>query len=993
MEMTSTHERSAGIFRLSAIAAVAASTFVSGPATAQDEKKEDGAAQLDTIEVTGSRIRRVDAEGASPVFTIDRMAIETSGVQTVGELIQELPSIAGNATNPRVNNGGGDGASEVSLRGLGEDRTLLLVNGRRLVTQDVNSLPVNFIERVEVLKEGASAIYGSDAIAGVVNIITRKQFNGMELSADYGVSGEDDGERRGLNLSWGASDAKGSIMLGMNYNEQKGISAGARKFAEFATYLYSGFVFQGGSSRAPNGRITLPGSQFETTTDAGLSPGARQYDCLTPEQEAALVADGATLADVNISVIRQNGAAGGSQNDFRCFITSGNNSDFYNYQPFNLVLTPQERASVFAIGTYKITDSIEAYAEVVHNQTRSGFTIAPLPFDSRNDNVVISADSVFNPFGIDFGGLGTGFPNAVFRLEALGNRESEVKNMVDQVNLGLTGTIGDTTWKWDAGGSFGREATYFDAKGYLFAPPLVDALGPSFDTDPAPGIQSPVCGTAGPDPADPLTGATVIEGCTPINIFNLTAPGQAEALAPVAAGYGTQSFFTQKIATVNTSGTLFNLPAGAVQMAAGFEYRELELESDVDFVARALAPDFLSCLLQQETCTNATNGEYNVKEYYTEVYLPVLADKPGAQSLAFNIGARYSDYSNFGAAHNGTIRMEYRPIDDLLIRASFAEVFRAPTIGDLFSPKVNNSAQFDDPCVGLTQADVDAQPNLALVCQNVPRNGSFNPPNSQITGLLQGNPRLDPEEGRVLTYGFVYDPSWFKGFSAAVDFWRYKLDDTIETLEPDTIAAQCLSSGDPQFCNLIVRNASDGEVFVIQQITANLGKVDTSGVDVGAKYRLDSTPFGRFRFSLDSTYIAKDERQPDASSPLKIDNAGKFNRQFGNFARWRAQGAVAWDYNGFSALWNARYIHGFTLPDADGGAAVTPIAYGSTIYHNLALGYAKEDWGSSVLIGVDNMFDKQPPLMFQNNVLNANTDVETFDTIGRYFWIKLTQRF
>src|SRR5688572_8859899 len=258
--------------RLALLSSATAATALYTPnAISQDEV-------LSEIVVTGSRIRRVESETASPVFIVNREAIETSGVTTMGELLQQIPIVSGAATNTSVNNGGGDGASTVELRGLGEQRTLVLLNGRRMTgiadngAVDVNVFPVNLIERVDVLKEGAGAIYGTDAIGGVVNFITRQDVEGLEFSYDYGVTEESDGARHSFGLAWGVNSDRGNVVIGANYNQQDEISAGDREFSRNAIYLY-GSVFAGGSSRTPNGRI-----RFDEGSPLHAANGG-QFDC------------------------------------------------------------------------------------------------------------------------------------------------------------------------------------------------------------------------------------------------------------------------------------------------------------------------------------------------------------------------------------------------------------------------------------------------------------------------------------------------------------------------------------------------------------------------------------------------------------------------------------------------------------------------------------------------------------------------------------------
>lgn len=935
---------------LMAGATAVAATAIPMESWAQEVAQAD---ELEVVTVTGSRIRRVETETASPVLTITAETIADSGSSTLGELLQDIPSVSGAATNPATNNGGGDGAANIELRGLDVARTLVLLNGKRVgalgqLTNavDVNAIPVNMIERVEVLKEGAGAIYGSDAVAGVVNFITKTNQDGGEASVDYGISGESDGDRTTLGLSWGATGDRSSVLIGFNYNQQDSISAGDRVFSRNAIYFY-GSVFEGGSSRTPGGRIDF------------ATPGCGSGD-----------------------VTRIDGAAGDSVDDFRCFVTTGDANDFYNFQPVNLVLTPQERASVFTVANYEITDQVEVYTEFYHTYTSSGFAIAPLPFDARSDNVVISAQSIYNPFGIDFGGIPANDtdplnPNALFRLEALGNRRSNDDNTQTQVNIGFRGeNVFGSNWNYDVYGAYGRIDQDTATDGYLFKTALIDALGPSFI-----GPNGPTCGT----PAAP------INGCVPVNIFNLGDPSQVAALGLISAGYNQNYQYTQKIGALNLDGELFELPAGMVQAAVGYEYREQAGRFDTDFLTQSSAPLFKDCLLQGETCSGDNSAKFDVNEVYAEFFVPLLKDIPLVNSLGVTAGIRYSDYSTFGDTTNAVFKVEYRPIDDILVRGSFSEIFRAPTVLDLSRAPTADAATFNDPCVGLTQAAVNANPNLALACVNVPRDGTFSQPNSQVDGLLRGNPDLQPETGEVYTFGVVYDPGWLEGLSVNVDYWQYEIEDVLTSVDVNTAAEQCAATGAAEFCGLIARFA-DGTILQIQEPTLNLGKLETSGVDFGARYRF-GTPVGDFRVALDGTYTDKYDSTVIEGGPV-TEIAGTYDRQYGNYAQWRGTASLGWRLGGFEGLLVGRYIDSIRVVDPDGAPGTQPdLEIGAMQYLDVTLGYTLEATNTKFRIGVDNATDKQPPILYQNNVLNANTDVATYDTVGRFFWVNITQKF
>jgi outer membrane receptor protein involved in Fe transport len=436
---------------------------------------------------------------------------------------------------------------------------------------------------------------------------------------------------------------------------------------------------------------------------------------------------------------------------------------------------------------------------------------------------------------------------------------------------------------------------------------------------------------------------------------------------------------------------VIDLPAGAMKAAVGYEFMDQDGSFNTDFNTQALPPLYNVCQLSNETCSGDSRGSYDVNSFYGELFIPVLKDLPGAVALNLTAGARYSDYSAFGDSTDATFKIEWRPVSDLLVRGSFADVFRVPTIYDLYAAPASNAAQFNDPCVGLTQAQLDANPNYALACENVIPNTAFAQDNSQVDALLLSSPELVPETGEVLTYGFVYDPSWLSGLSLNVDFWDYSLEDVIIQLDVNTIADQCVATGDATLCGLISR-FDDGQIFQIRQPAANFATVDTSGIDIGVKYVMRGTSVGDFRFAIDATYIDKyDVVVIQGADTLEV--AGTYDRQFGNYAEWRGVASVGWAMEPFTALLSARYIHSIELLDPDGAPGIQPpLDIDAVTYLDLSVGY--EFWdGFQARLSVDNITDEEPPLLYQNNVLNSNTDVSTYDLIGTYYRLSLSYKF
>ncbi|HEU4652446.1 MAG TPA: TonB-dependent receptor, partial [Steroidobacteraceae bacterium] len=948
--------------------------------TAQAQERVAAAGQGDVAEVvvTGSRIRRVDAETANPVLVIDQAAIQASGVTSAGDLVQRIPSIAGAATNPQVNNGGGFGEANIELRGLDAKRTLILVDGRRIGlvgasdATDVNQIPVSMIERVEVLKEGAGAIYGSDAVGGVVNFITRKDLDGLEVSADYGRTSHKDGAHYSVDATFGTSTDKFSFMVGGNYSEQKAVSAGDRDFSKYALYFYGGAagITQAGSSRTPNGRIDLPDSL------------AAQF----PDCDALSRNEGASGLDPVA--------------DYHCYSTA---NDSYNFQPLNLLMTPQERTALFTKVNYRVSDNVEIYATGINNRTHSGFQIAPLPFDANTDDVIISKDNMYNPFGVDFGGIAGANGDFRLRMSSLGNRQSETQSDSKIFNGGVKGKFGD--WEWDLNLTSSRLDQLATIDGYLLKAALGPALGPSYP-DRTTGV--PTCGIEG----DPSAGIPdqPISGCIPVNFFNPTTPDQVAALQTISSNYNTNNKYKYRAAALDVNGKLFSLPAGDVLSSFGLEYNDRWGQFTADSIVQAQPPLYLQCQLANETCTGNTLGSYNSRQAYAEFFVPLLKDLPGVHALNVDLGVRYSDYNLFGNETTSDFKLEYRPIEDLLVRGTYSQIFRVPTITDLAASPVNSAVTFTDPCTNLTQAQVDANPNLALACQGVPRTGDYNYGLSQITGLLLSNPDLKPETGNVKTFGVVYEPNFVRGLSVELDYWKYHIADVITTLDPNYSITQCANTGDPEFCSLVTRYTSGpnaGDILVFQAPTVNLGSLDTDGYDVGLRYQLRDTGLGSFQFSIDATHINSYESTPSpGAEPQEV--AGTYDRQFGNYAKWRAVAQIGWTYQDFEALLAARYIDKAVLnnpateprvldPNNDfeptGEMWPSQLNIPSVTYIDLSVGYTIAATNTKVQFGVLNLSDKQPPLLYLNNVTNANTDVETYDAIGRRWFASVTQKF
>jgi outer membrane receptor protein involved in Fe transport len=932
---------------------------------------------LETVTVTGSLIRRVDVETASPVVTIDRAAIQATGRQTLGDLVQQLPAMTGGNVNPQVNNGGGTGGSSINLRGLGAKRTLILVNGQRLLSKDPNAIPADAIERIEVLPTGASATYGSDAIGGVVNFILRKNYQGATFSANVGQSDRNDGAQSGYNFTFGQTSEKGSIMAGINYNKQDGVESRNRAFSKNALSLHGTQATIGGSPSTPYGNIQLP---------AGSAAAAAFANCSSRRVSLNPGGNAQVMTPAN----------------YHCYTAA----DRYNYAAVNLIMTPQERTGGFISGDYRLGDHVTAYLDAVYEKTSSNFQLAPAVFGA-NTGYQVDPSNAFNPVpGRGWGGSGASFKS---RLAALGYRTAATGRLDAQINTGMRGdfTVLEKGWNWDVGYNYGHQSVTTTTSGLVNQTQLY----------------------SGPSVLNANGTATCPAGTNPVSCqfdpFNLYSPGSVAALRQANTIAVSNDYSIQKSWHVGVGGELFSLPAGAVQLAVGYEYRK-EYEHTITSPELLLNPATGSCILGSQCVANMSGG-YNSKDLYAEALIPILSNLPAAQSLSLSIGDRYTRVNTFGSTNNYKFALEWKPIDDLLVRGTMEQVFRAPNLGELFSSSAGAPSIKSDPCTGYRGAPAGSP--LSLACQYVPTNGTFENVllDPAIGGqgaaigegaMLAGFP-IKPESGKSFDLGLVYSPSYVPGLSTTLDFWHVYLNNTITSAGLQSVLDLC-AAGQTVFCRYISRTPAGENAGQLTQSSiepvANLGSLGTGGVDWSANYKLPQFGIGQFNIGVNATYLKyfTQNTAPGQTGNVTFNDVGHF-LPFGSaqqaacpsssgvclFPRWRAQAFVDWQHGGWSAQWRMRFISRFQNGGAAGstndtspnGVPGTILKYGATTYNDVSVGYNLAMINTRLDFGVNNLFDKQPPMLYANNTLNANTDPSDFDLMGRYWWARVTVKF
>jgi outer membrane receptor protein involved in Fe transport len=925
----------------------AATSTTAAAQTPPDAASKDKAKNLQAVSVTGSLIRRVDTETASPVVTIDRTNIAASGKLTLGDVLQQLPSISGNATNTQNNsNGGGgagptleggDGAARVSLRGLGVNRTLVLIDGQRMANQDLNMIPQSMVERVDVLAEGASTVYGSDAIGGVVNFILRKDYKGAEISVNDGISSHGDGQRHGFNLSGGLTGDNFSLSGGVDYNKYDAVLTTKRGFSAQQLYLSSGVVSAAGSNSVPNGKIQTPASI------------AAKKDLTCPTQY----------------VTRYQGN-GSSVSDYRCYRGA---PDSYNYNAFNEIATAQERTDAFVLGSYKFSDNLTGFVNAFYNHTHSSGQDAPAP-TSVGDGYYILASNPINPFGVTFSSGAIGNPATSgfgfnTRLTGLGPRVHTFTTDNEQINTGLRGAFGGSSWTWDATLDYGHvNRQQVDINEINVA---------AFQT-------------------------AINNG---VNVFDQNDPAVTAALKSGVDSPTYTYVSTLKQAQFDASGDLWDLPAGAMQLSAGALYRQQSLNYTVTSDA-ILDPVTGNCQVLAEACGSPGRGSFNVKELYAESLIPLLSQQPWAYSLNLDLGIRSSDYSTSGTTTNKKIAIEYRPIADLLLRGTVSQVFRAPNLDELYDGQTIGGPVLNDPCAHLGAAQLAQHPTA---CQYVPLNWPGNS-NAQVTSYSSGaaaiGSSLKPEQGKSIDFGLVYNPGWAQGLSTSVDFWHIYLSNLITAISAQTVVNSCFGNEGSPYCSYIHRygNTSQqaGQVLYISTPFVNLGNLSTSGIDFTLNYKLPHFDLGsynpgNFKLGLNTTYVStyNNNATPGQPGAQTINYAGTYTLQFGNISHWRGTLTANWAKDNWSAQWQARYIGKATNLHADvGNGDNAPLA--SIIYQAMQLGYEIPSIHTKFDVGVDNLFNKIPPLVYQNGA-NYNVDTATYDTLGRYYWARATVKF
>lgn len=909
-------------------------------------------------------IRSPASESTLPIHVIDRERIDRSGLVSLGDFLQQLPA-SGATVNTRYNSGG-DGSTQIDLRNLGAPRTLVLVDGRRFIqglggATDLNAIPLAAVERIEILTGGGSALYGADAVAGVVNVVLRQPFDGAEARTLLGEYEQGDGRTEAYDFTIGDSSERASVLLNASYLKQEPVLAGDREFSAVPLFGFpANDVNTGASSTTPFGRF-------------GFGPAGTRLPNGSP----------GTLTLIP-------GRPGTSAGDFRPFVLA---QDGYNTVSDNYLSTPQERASLFARARYALSEAIAFESSILYNERRSAQQFAGFPLvlgvvgPGAARSIVVPTGALFNPFG-------AAVTRAQFRPPQLRRFAQDVDTFRFAGAFDGRLDAWNRAWTWSVGYGYTDSVQHDVATGLFSASRLQSGLGPSFRD--AGGVAR--CGTP----------AAVVAGCVPLNIF-----GGPDAFTSDMFDYA--SFVAQDSVHreqhgyhATLAGDLFELPAGPLAFAAGYEYRR---ESGFD------QPDaFVSSGASTGSARPPTRGGFSNDDVFVELAVPLLRNMPLAESLALDLAARQSDYSTFGDTTNASIGFRWQPFAELLVHGRYADSFRAPSISEMFLDTTDAFPNIFDPCR-------PSSPNEAAEVVRRCREGIGSLPPFPRTELFQigsqyrvtrgGNPSLEPELGQSRTLGLRYLPEAGPGLELSLDWHSLELTDAIRTRTAQDIVDACYLRGELDACDLIARNAQDGEIDDVFTGSQNVpGGIETEGYDLAIRYARD-TALGAFAFESRTQYLAY---SGDIGSPDFGDITPDGTRSLGNLAgvsldrgsqfhRITSNLTIDWERGDFGATVGVRYRSALdedcSRPVVLGRPVLCSNPDGSpqfprgenrldaTTYVDLQARW-NAPWNALLAIGVRNLLDEDPPVSFS---ATGGNFLPGYDLPGRFWYVALTQRF
>ncbi|KKC25532.1 TonB-dependent receptor [Sphingomonas sp. SRS2] len=995
--------------------------FAGAPAFAQTAP----AAEEDAvIIVTGSRIPQPNLTGATPVTVMSSAEIKLQGTTRTEDLINSLPqAFAGQGGN--IANGA-TGTATLNLRGLGEERTLVLINGRRLMpgdptssAADVNFIPSSLVKRVEVLTGGASSTYGSDAIAGVVNFVMDTDFEGFQIDSQYSLYQHNNNnslldaahaprgfaQPKGNTVNGGTIDVtatfggkfgdddQGHFTAYAGYRKLKAVTQSKYDYSSCASQVSAASAVScGGSATSANGTF------FDWASNTlQVGPGRTFIPGFTPYNFAPLNYfqrpderyTAGVFADYEISPAFHPYMEAMFMDDRTVaqIAESGNFGNTLSVNCDNPLLSAQQKGLICGNGGLGVQNG-----NLVTRVTETGFPLVDDGSDPRFSSTPLTFfdPTTGNPYN-------KGFLQGLRRNVEGGPRRDDLQHTSFRIVGGMKGEI-SPVWSYDASYVFGRTnftETYFNEFSARRLNNAVDVI-----VDPRTGQNACRVFVSGVD-----------TNCRPYDMFALGGVTQ-EALNYVQVPGFQRGNTQERVFNANFTGALgeYGLKTPwsdqGLGINVGVEYRKesLELNTDINFQTGDLTG--------QGAATLPTKGSFDVKEVFGEFQLPII-DEGFVHRLAIEGGYRYSHYSSGVNTDTYKVVLDFAPIRDIRFRAGYNRAVRAPNVQDLFAPirvALNGSS---DPCTENPDGSVDATPAQCALTGVTPGNYPVAPnPAGQFNGLIGGNPNLQPESSDTKTLGVVFQPGFLPGFSATVDWFDIKVKNLIQPYGQDVIIDQCLNTGNPTFCSLIQRDptgslwrSSDG---FIRDLDLNIGGLKTRGIDVTAAYST-RVPGGSLSLSMVGTWLDKLITDNGVSAPY--DCAGLYGLVCGTpNPEWRHKARATYTMeNGLGLSLQWRYFHSVTLDRTssnttlNGGFADFNRKLPAQSYFDLSATFAITD-AYTFRLGVQNILDNDPPIIGANgssSVVNActavlcsgNTFPNVYDAMGRYIYAGVTLNF
>jgi iron complex outermembrane receptor protein len=1024
---------------LAAAAASAASIAVAqepGGATSSDTS-------LGEVVVTGSRLAQSPNDvSISPITSVTDLDIQKTGLVRTEDILNNLPSVTAEQ------NGGtsisSNGTATVSLRGLGSERTLVLVNGTRLApgggliganpsssaSADINQIPASLIERVDVLTGGASAVYGADAVAGVVNFVLNTHFEGVKVDADYGF-GRFQNNNAGLLADLAAAgdqtppstvdagfNKQISVIMGSNFADGKGNATIYGTYLKTSPAVGHQYDYAGCSLNTPS---VLPGP-------GGLSCGGSGTPATGRFALYGIATPGGALSTVTPSSAYAISPTTGQLAPYTA-------SDSYNYGALSYLQRAADRYTAGAFLNYDINENTNVYQSFMYARNSStadygpsglfSYTAAQVPCNNPELSA-LEVSTFCNPTAV--AANHAGFPNTPAGAVTLyvgrrsvesGAREDNYLSNSFREQLGIKGKWIDGL-SYDAYAQVGINQMQDAEDGFVNETSAINALNVVPDTRAGANFGKAVCQSV-------LNGSDT--NCVPWNIFQAGGVTQAALnYINVPASYTimTKEYIADASVTADLGKFGLKMPTASVAPSVnlGGEYRSESYQFKPDYI-------FENGLASGGDGTELPiNGGFHVFEVFTEGRLPLANDLPGVYDLSVDAGYRYSAYNTGFDTNTYKFGVDYAPIKDIRLRGGYNRAVRAPSVGDLFAPAVVGANGSADPCWGPV---VGGTPGTTLgtiqghsfaYCANTGVTaaewGNISPnPAAQINTSVSGASDLKPEIADTFTFGFVFEPEMVRGLVASVDAYYIRIRDTIEILSSNSVLNNCGATGSASICGLIHRGAGTGSLWFnnnnyIADAEQNIGTISTKGIDIASHYTYDAGEFGKFGFNLTGTRLLNLYIQPIAGGPA-YNCAGYWGTtcsagspSAGPNPHWKHVFNTDWlaPWAGVDLNLRWRYIgpsnsdHASQDPQLAGTYYQGTSHIGGYSYLDLSLAVPVASTGIDVRVGVNNLTDKAPPIIpsgnyseCPNTTCNDNTWVGTYDTLGRYLYAHISAKF